>query len=167
MRTGLIPSPCALVLLQSKSTRLWKSLCILIDPFRPWNDHIGRYPRLYHVYLTFSWGNEIPRAAAAAVIEYTKRRVMDVIRIHGALKTTAVVERRAGLTINARAFEDYKLRLDQRISAVDLLQICGFDKDNSRERWPYIFNEHNQKIAGISLQEEDDKNSSSTTRTSS
>lgn len=70
---------------------------------------------------------------------------MDVIRIHGAFKTTAVVERRAGLTINARAFEDYKSRTDQLLPAVDLLPICGFDKDNSREMWAHIFNEHNRK----------------------
>ncbi|CAL8574477.1 hypothetical protein XPA_000437 [Xanthoria parietina] len=135
------------------------------SPPQPWNDHICRLPQPHHVYLTFSWGKEIPRAAVAAVIIYTKQRLMDIIRIHGAFKTTAVVERRAGLTINARAFEDHQFRMDQLLSAVDLLQFCGFDKGHSREMWAYIFDEHSQKIAGICLQEEDDQKSSSITRT--
>ena len=40
--------------------------------------------------------------------------------------------------------------------AIDLLQICVFNQNNNRKMWAYIFNEQNQRIAGISLQDDVD-----------
>ncbi|KAL8767017.1 MAG: hypothetical protein Q9209_006371 [Squamulea sp. 1 TL-2023] len=121
-------------------------------PPEPWNKHVCRDDQLYNVYLTFSWGIEVPGAALGAVIHYTRHKLQEALHIHGDFQTKAVVQQRSSLTIKARGFEDHGFYISQMLAAVDLFQLCGFDKGHRNEMWAYMYNAQNQRIADIALQ---------------
>ncbi|KAL8916807.1 MAG: hypothetical protein Q9172_006106 [Xanthocarpia lactea] len=127
------------------------------SPKEPWNDHTCRYDHLYDVYLTFTWGYELPGVAMGTIFNFAKRNLQEAIRLHGHFLTDTVVQHRAGLTIKARGFKDHWFNVDQILAAVDLLRLCGFDKGFRNEMWAYIFNAQNRRIAYISIQKDDDQ----------
>ncbi|KAL9011571.1 MAG: hypothetical protein Q9173_003595 [Seirophora scorigena] len=121
-------------------------------PPLPWNEYTCRFDHLYSIYLTFSFGDTLSRAAIRSLlIRCINDLRAEIAQGAGGEPAAASVH----IVINEVAFTmENRLRritFAGALAVVELLERCGLQRGYREEMWAVMFDREGRRLGSVTL----------------